>query len=264
MLTSDPSVIPENFANCKFIEFSAADPEIVLEYLRLITLSQGHIIDPTLLEQIYLKTKRDLRQTLAQVQFWCQFGVGDSRCGADWINWGGQESDWVMSRGTYTEGVEWRQEKEIGIEMVLETVEEVVPDLDIEGMIWPRDVRIQLTGSISERQKLSFVSLSEMAEYLDSMSFLDSSLDQQFTTYEIESFVKLSADDVMSKLILRQHPGRQFEKPQGGEPRWSPSARISARKVLEEKLIAGGYCIAPFSSETIIEQPLKNLRHHKR
>ena len=138
-LIVDPSVIPDNFSNCEMIEFSAAEPEIVRDYLRLITLSQGHIIDPSLLERIYLENKRDLRHTVTQVQFWCQFGIGDTRAGADWINWGGKVSDWVISCGTYLDGVEWRQEAAAGEQVVLETIEENHPDLDIEDMIFPQE-----------------------------------------------------------------------------------------------------------------------------
>ena len=246
------------------IEFSPADPEIVRDYLRLITLSQGHIIDPSLLERIYLEKRRDLRQTITQIQFWCQFGIGDSRGGAEWLNWGGIESDWVISRGTYLDGVEWRQAAAAGEQTVLETIEEAVPDLDIEDMILPQEFQDQhamTSSSMFKRQKSVFIALKEIAGFLDSMSFLDSTVDQQFTAYEVPPFLSPSTDDVLSASVLRSHPGRRFEKPQGVEMRWAPSIRIIARNVLQETLEVQGYQIPPLSTQKITCQPLKDHLH---
>jgi len=260
----DSSVIPENFSNCKMIEFSPAEPEVVRDYLRLITLSQGHIIDPSLLERIYLENKRDIRQTLAQVQFWCQFGIGDTRGGADWIDWGGNVSDWVVSHGTYLEGVEWRQEKAAGEEAVLETIEDAHPDMDIEDMMIPQDYPNHQTmsqHSMFKQQKCVLGALNGVAEFLDIMSFLDCTVDGQFTAYEVTPYLKPLMDDVLSEPVLRSHPGRRYEKPQGGERRWAPSIRIIAQRVLQEKLEAEGYHVQPLSPEKIISQPLKDLLH---
>ena len=79
----DASTIPENFANCMRIEFLPPESSLVRDYLQLITLSQGHIIDPPVLEKLYLDNKLDFRKTLTELQFWCQFGVGDRRSGAE-------------------------------------------------------------------------------------------------------------------------------------------------------------------------------------
>ena len=244
------------------IRCSPADSGIVRDYLRLITLSQGHIINPTLLERIYLGTKRDLRRTLTQLQFWCQFGVGDTRSGAEWINWGGKETDWVMSRGTYLDGVEWRQESLRGEDTVLEAVEVAVPDVDIEEMTFPQ-LADDLTSptSIFKQAKSVLTALTGIADFLESMSFLDSTVDRQFTAYEVTPYLSASADDVLSEPRLRSHPGRRFEKPQGVETLWAPSIRIFARHVLEENLEINGYYLAPLTAETITSQPVKDFLH---
>lgn len=234
------------------------------DYLQLITLSQGHIIDPSLLEKLYLENKLDFRKTLMDSQFWCQFGVGDRRSGAEWINWGGIPSDWVMSRDTLVDGVSWRQQVALGPDTVLQTLEEEIPDLDIEGMIFPHVFHDTLTNSpisIFKRQKCVFVALKGITDFLDTMSFLDFTVDRQFTAYEITPFVQPSADDVLSEPVLREHPGRKFELPQGGEFRWSPRIRTLAREVLNKSLEYGGYQIEAFSSEYMIRQPLKQQLH---
>jgi hypothetical protein len=244
------------------IEFSPVDPEIIRDYLRLITLCQGHIIDPNLLERMYLENNQDLRKTITQIQFWCQFGIGDSRGGTEWINWSGIESDWMISRGTCQDGVQWRQQASSGEQAVLETIEETTSDLDIEEMLIPQELHDNLatsSKSIFKRQKSVLIALQGMTEFLDTMSFLDCTVDQQFTAYEVTPFLKPSSDDVLSDLVLRSHPGRRFEKPQGVEMRWSPSIRVMARKVLQESLESQGYLIPSLSSELIVNQRLKDI-----
>jgi len=216
------------------------------------------------LESVYLENKRDLRRTIAQVQFWCQFGIGDTRAGADWINWGGKVSDWVISRGTYLDGVEWRQEAAAGEQVVLETIEEAHSDLDIEDMMFPQEFPHHQTipsHSMFKQRNSVFNALESIAQFLDSMSFLDCTVDRQFTAYEVTPYLKPSMDDVLSEPVLRGHPGRRYEKPQGGESLLAPAIRIIARKVLQEKLEGEGYRVKPLSIEKIISQPLKDLLH---
>ena len=86
-------------------------------------------------------------------------------------------------------------------------------------------------------------------------------MDQQFTAYEITPYLKPSTDDVLSEPVLRSHPGRRYEKPQGGESRLAPAIRIIARNVLQEKLEGEGYRVQPLSTEKITSQPLKDLLH---
>ena len=260
----DASTIPENFVNCMRIEFLPPESSLVRDYLQLITLSQGHIIDPPVLEKLYLDNKLDFRKTLTELQFWCQFSVGDRRGGAEWINWGGIPSDWVMSRNTLVDGITWRQEISLGPDTVLQTLEEQVPELHLEDMIFPHEFHDKLTNSpisIFKRQKCVFVALKGISEFLDTMSFLDSTVDRQFTAYEITPFEEPLADDVVSEPVLREHPGRRFEEPQGGEVRWSPGIRNLARDVLDMSLKDGGYQVEPFSSENMIRQPLQQSLH---
>jgi len=264
MLTVDVSGIPPTFQSCRTIEFTPADQGVVRDFLRIITLSQGHLIDPNVLERCYVESKKDLRKTLSTVQFWCQFGVGDTRGGAEWLNWHGKPDDWVMSKNTLTESVKWRQEAAAGLQVVLETTEDMSPDLDLEDLLFPQEFHDLLMGSpmsMFKRHKSTLAALRGLEEFLDTMSFMDCSVDQQFTAYEIESVHKASGDDVQGEPILRYHPGQRFEEPQGGEFRWSPGIRILARTVLDDKLQHGGYDIPPLSVEKITSQPLKDLVH---
>lgn len=260
----DTSGIPQNFINCRTIEFTPANEGVVRDFLRIITLSQGHIIDPVILERYYIESKKDLRKTLLTVQFWCQFGVGDARGGAEWLNWNGQEDDWIMSKDTLTESVNWRQETAAGLEVILETAEDISPDLDLEDLVFPQHFHDLLTGSptsMFKRHRSTYAALTGLETFLDAMSFMDCTVDQQFTAYEIDSVHNVSGDDVQGEPMLQYHPGQRFEEPQGGEFRWSPSIRVLARRVLEETLQDGGYTIPPLSPQSITSQPLKDLLH---
>lgn len=240
------------------IEFIPATDQVLLQdYLSLIALSQGHILDSSQLYSLYLDAQRDLRKTIAQLQFWCQFGVGDSRSGAEWINWNGNESDCVMSRGTYIHGIEWRQHAAAGDHVVLETVESGAQDIDLEHMIFPKRIDDELATSQSmfKRGQSVYTAITEIEEFLDTLSVLDCTCDQQFTVYEVMPRVNPSSDDVLFEPILRDHPGRRFEQPQGVEIRWSASIRILVCKVLRNKLKEEGYVVPPLTTEEIYTQP---------
>jgi len=188
------------------------------------------------------------------LQFWCQLGIGDSRSGAEWINWGGSESDWVMSRGTYLDGVEWRQEAALGEESVLETVEIESPEVDVEDLMVPhhfQDVPDVSQRSMFKRQKSVFLAIHHIAQFLDSLSFLDCTVDCQFTSYEVTPFINYSPDDVVSEPLLRSHPGKRHEKPQGGEKRWSPGIQYMSRDVLKDALGREGYNIPSLTADEI-------------
>lgn len=240
---------------------------MVRDYLQIITLAQGHIIDTDVLEKIYIESNRTLRQTLARLQFWCQFGVGDTRSGAEWINWDGKADDWVISQGTITDGVEWRQEAACGPATLLGMVEDAFPDLDLETLFFPSEYYDEIQESpvsMFKRHKSTLMALDGIAQFCESMSFISSAMDHQFTVYEINPYENPSPDDMLSEPIIREHPGRRFEKPQGTESLLSPAVRIQARTVLDDKLRDGGYKVPPLSNEKIISQPVHDILNPRR
>lgn len=207
-----------------------------------------------------MESKRDLRQTLAKVQFWCQFSIGDSRQGAEWINWGGSPTDWVVSHGTYLDGVEWRQETAVGEETVLEILEQE-NEFDVDDLMMPlhfKDLPGVSPQSLMKRQKSVLRAIDHLARFLDTFSFLDCTVDRQFTAYEITPFVNPSPDDVLSDPVLRSHPGRRHERPQGVERRWSPGIQYMSRTILKNALGREGYSVLPLTTEKMTSQSLKD------
>jgi hypothetical protein len=255
---SDVCVLPTRFARCKTIEFLPASEDLVRDYLRLITLCQGHLIDPTVLEATYLSLKRDLRQTLTTLQFWCQFGLGDARCGTDWLNWDGGPDSRVLSRDTLLQDTPWRQFRLLGRPAVLEEVES---ELDLEELFCPSYFEDVLDSSTSmfRRNRKTVTALEGLEEYFATMSVMDFTVDGQFTAFEIPFREKVSQDDLFSDVLLREHLGRRFERPQGVERKLSPEMRILAHDVLKEKLLLGGFNIPPLSTDRILHSPLEHL-----
>jgi len=267
LLILDDSVVPASFTNCKRIEFKPAPSNVVREYLRIITLAQGHIIDPKILENIYIESKSDLRRTIMKVQFWCQFGVGDPRCGADWINWDGKKSDVVISNRTIQNGVEWRQETAFGNDVVLETMEDNLPELDLEEILVPKRIQHQLSSEelpSMGRHRTELGGVSAIQEFLETLSFLDFTVDQQFTAYEVMTYFPPEASEFSTGYILRSHPGQRFEVPEGVEIRLSPYIKALSRKLLEEKLRTMAYCISPLNTDEIVRQSLRDRVNPKR
>jgi len=201
------------------------------------------------------------------VQFWCQFGVGDTRSGADWLNWDGKAEDWVISRGTVVDGVEWRQETADGLDTLLEVVEDSKPEVDLEEMLFPTEYNDQIQGSpisMFKRDKSTLGALTGIAEFFESMSFINSTMDRQFTAYEVAPIERPSQDDVLTVSVLREHPGGRFEPPQGTESRLSPAARVLARMTLDGRLRDGGYKVPALTSDKIISQTRPDIHHQRR
>ena len=167
-----------------------------------------------------------------------------------------------MSRETYVDGIEWRQQIACGLPTLLDTMEDVAPNLDLDDLFFPvnfQDVLLESPTSMFKRHKSTFRAISGIAEIFDTMSFMDVTVDAQFTGFETAPIDKVSSDGVLAESVLWEHPGRRFERPQGPEKRLSPPIRVLARKVLDERLSDGGYKVCPLSSEAIINQPIHDF-----
>jgi hypothetical protein len=70
--------------------------------------------------------------------------------------------------------------------------------------------------------------------------------------------VNPSPDDVLSEPVLRSHPGRRHEMPQGVERKWSPGIQYLSRVILKNALGREGYSVLPLTAEKLTSQPLKD------
>jgi hypothetical protein len=198
----------------------------------------------------------DLRRTLTELQFWCQFGVGDRRCGGEWIDWGGKPSNWLMSEKTLRPDTEWRQIEQLGESEVLGTMEEMIPNLNLEQILMPSEIQCDTRSSWAVLKVLE-----KTEDYIEALSFFDITVDQQFTSYEVTAFQHPCADDPVTKTILRGHPGRRFEPPQGTECRIAPSSKSLARYALDLNL---GFLQPQLSSDRIIKEARSGFYNPRR
>ncbi|ORY80273.1 hypothetical protein BCR35DRAFT_92911 [Leucosporidium creatinivorum] len=111
-------LVEEGATTLPFLPFDAPSPDLAEPFLELVALNEGHILPRTAVTSLYTSTERttslpwltrgaadpfphpfpttlepaaDLRQALAQLQFSCQWAVGDIAGGAGWSHDSGEE-----------------------------------------------------------------------------------------------------------------------------------------------------------------------------
>ncbi|CAK7230904.1 hypothetical protein SEUCBS140593_007747 [Sporothrix eucalyptigena] len=96
--------------------FTPPPTDVAVDRLIMIAACEGHAIQRKAVESLYEVRNHDFRAALAELQFWCQIGVGDRRGGFDWFyqRWPeGVDIDEnghvmrVVSSDTYQEGMGW-------------------------------------------------------------------------------------------------------------------------------------------------------------
>ncbi|KAH8668124.1 hypothetical protein BGZ60DRAFT_431413 [Tricladium varicosporioides] len=114
---NDESVIPlQSLTLHAIIRFNPPPVDLAVDYLLLVAACEGHIIQRNAVKDLYEGRNLDLRAALTDLNFWCQFGVGDCKNGLDWFypRWPiGRDIDQhgdkirVVSENTYESGMGW-------------------------------------------------------------------------------------------------------------------------------------------------------------
>lgn len=86
MTCNDEDLVPIQALKLHAILRLCAPPaDLATDYLLLMAAREGHVLSREAVGMLYESQGQDLRQSIANLQLWCQMGVGDPRGGLGWI-----------------------------------------------------------------------------------------------------------------------------------------------------------------------------------
>ena len=114
---TDESAVPlDSLALHAIIRLTQPPVDLATDYMILVAASEGHIVRRDAVKSLYEGRRLDLRASLMELNFWCQFAVGDLKGGLAWYypRWPpGSDVDEnghtirVVSEGAYEAGMGW-------------------------------------------------------------------------------------------------------------------------------------------------------------
>jgi hypothetical protein len=117
MTCNDETVVPlQNLPLHAIIRPTPPPSDVATDYMLLVAAAEGHIVQRKAVKTLYEARGHDLRASMAELDYWCQLGVGDCKGGLDWFypRWPpGCDVDnqgntiRVVSEGTYKTGMGW-------------------------------------------------------------------------------------------------------------------------------------------------------------
>lgn len=86
MTCNDEDLVPLQAITCQAIlRLSTPPADIATDYMLLMAAQEGHLLYRNAVSTLYNAKHHDLRASIAELQLWCQMGVGDPRGGLSWI-----------------------------------------------------------------------------------------------------------------------------------------------------------------------------------
>lgn len=117
MTCTDESLLPlDDMALYAIFRFGPPAEQLVVDYLLLLACNEGHLLSRDALAALYKAKGLDLRASIAELNFFCQMAIGDTKGGLEWMlmtsaKHGRQEQNSeplrVVSDGTYQHGMGW-------------------------------------------------------------------------------------------------------------------------------------------------------------
>ncbi|KAG9590259.1 P-loop containing nucleoside triphosphate hydrolase protein, partial [Aureobasidium melanogenum] len=216
MTCNDEDLVPLQAINYQaLLRLSAPPTDIATDYMLLLAAQEGHLLRRDAVSTLYEAKHHDLRASIAELQLWCQMGVGDPRGGLSWIypRWpvgsgldeNGQPIR-VFSENSYQAGMGFvAHETSFSLEG---TQDDELLKETWEG--WNIDPREELFAEVTSTYSVS--------EQLDSQSRMTAL--KQFSGLSDS----LSDMDVFCEIGL---PGKENHKTDATQPELPPKARAS-------------------------------------
>lgn len=117
MTCNDESLVPlQTLPLHGILRFSPPPTELAVDVSLLIAANEGHALKREAVESLYVSRGYDLRATVAELNYWCQIGVGDRKNGFEWfyLRWPRSvdqdengDTVRVISENTYLKGMGW-------------------------------------------------------------------------------------------------------------------------------------------------------------
>lgn len=86
MTCNDETALPLQAIDLHAIlRFKEPPPELATDYMLLLAAAEGHLLKREAVSSLYRNHQSDLRASIAELDYWCQMGVGDPRGGLAWI-----------------------------------------------------------------------------------------------------------------------------------------------------------------------------------
>jgi DNA polymerase III delta prime subunit len=117
MTCNDESVVPiASLTVHAILRFAPPPVDLAVDYMLLVAACEGHVLRRESVKSLYGGRNLDLRAALTELNFWCQFAVGDVNRGLNWYypRWSRHEdldkkgnTIRVVSEETYQSGMGW-------------------------------------------------------------------------------------------------------------------------------------------------------------
>lgn len=129
------------------VRFAPPPIDLAVDYMLLVAACEGHVLQRDAIKSLYECRSLDLRASLTDLNFWCQFAVGDVKSGLSWFypRWSpGEDVDdhgetiRVVSENTYETGMGCLSQDVLKSEVDLLDIEEEVLHEACDG--WQLDV----------------------------------------------------------------------------------------------------------------------------
>jgi DNA polymerase III delta prime subunit len=192
MTCNDESALPfQSLYLHAIIRFMPPPVDLAVDYMLLVAACEGHALRREPVKALYESRNSDLRASLTELDFWCQFAVGDFKCGLDWYypRWPrGSDIDMqgnvirVVSEGSFETGMGWLSQDFLESHLhYLDIEEEMLHEalvgwhLDVGDWqqnlnmtVWAEKTRTGSAGKIDDHAALNMY-----ANFSDAMSVAD-------------------------------------------------------------------------------------------
>ncbi|KAI6710456.1 hypothetical protein JHW43_007026 [Diplocarpon mali] len=189
---TDEALLPMGTLDLHAILRMVSPPlDLAVDYMLLVAASEGHIIKRGAVSNLYEGRNYDLRASLMELDFWCQFAIGDVQGGLGWYypRWpAGNDVDEhgntyrVTSEGTYQSGMGWLSQDFLEshlhyLDIEEETLHEACDGWRFDLGNWWGSIGLEAWADkiqeLSSSQRDTRAALSMYAAFTDSMSVAD-------------------------------------------------------------------------------------------